>query len=663
MANANDGNHEAGGRAAPPASPQPGTPFDLLQGLTTFLAVALTCLALAWSLDLYRDMGLQLYTEQFLAGTLAIALPLVFLHVPAGAGRERQGAVPWYDLVAAVAGFAASTYAAMRFPELVDRMHLFPVDALVVAFVLVTLIVEGVRRTAGNILAGIIVIFILFGLFGHLVPGMLAGRQTGFSKLALYLAWDPTSILGTPLRIVATIVVAFVFFGVILFKSGGASFFTDLSLVLMGRYRGGPAKIAILASMLFGSISGSVVSNVLTTGSVTIPLMRRGGYRPEDAGAIEAVASTGGQLMPPIMGAAAFLMAEFLQIGYSEVVVAALIPSILYYFVLFLQADLEAARSNLQRVPDEAIPEAGPVLRAGWYFPIPFIVLIVALFLFNYSADAAALVAACIIIAFGALLGYRGERMTPRLLFEALRETGLTVLDIFMIGAAVGIVIGVLNISGLGFGLTLFLVQIAGGNMLVLLGVSALVCIVLGMGLPTVGVYVLLATLVAPALVEVGVEPLAAHMFIMYFGMMSMITPPVAIGAFAAATLTGADAMKTGLAAMRFGWLAFVIPFMFVGSTTLLMQGAPGRIALDFAFALAGAWLVSVAIMGYFQSVLKVPVRLLFGLAGLALLTPISAFSGAHWLNAAGACVFLAALAWRLLFGGQTGSGNTTQGK
>ncbi|MHA1109434.1 MAG: TRAP transporter permease, partial [Alphaproteobacteria bacterium] len=402
----------------------------------------------------------------------------------------------------------------------------------------------------------------------------LQGRPVTFEKLVYYLAWDTSAVLGTPMRIVTTIVIAFLLFGQVLFKSGGSAFFTDIAMVLMGRYRGGPAKISVFASALFGSISGSVVSNVVTTGVITIPLMRNGGYRAHLAGAIEAVASTGGQLMPPIMGAAAFLMAEFLQITYAEVVIAAIIPAVLYYVALFVQADLEAARSGITAIEKDRIPAAAPVLKAGWFFPLPFVVLIAALFWLNYLPETSALLAAAVIVVSAMALGYRGRRLGVLDLIDALRATGIGVLDIVMIGAAAGMVIGCISISGLGFALTQALVLIAGGNLILLLVMAAVVCIILGMGMPTVGVYVLLAALVAPALVEVGILPIAAHMFILYFGMMSMITPPVAIGAYAAATLTGADPLRTGFAAMRFGWLAFVIPFLFVASPTLLMEGS-----------------------------------------------------------------------------------------
>jgi len=624
-----------------------------LDRLAAGLAVLLTLGAVAWATDLFRMVGLVFYTEQYLGGMLAIAIPLVYLAVPAGRGRYRTGRVPWYDGLAAALGVAAGAYAAYRFPILTELVTARPLDGMVTGAVMLVLLTEGLRRTVGTVLTLVVVFFLLFTLVGHLVPGILQGRPVAFGKLVYYLAWDTSAVLGTPMRIVTTIVVAFVLFGQLLFKSGGSAFFTDIAMVLMGRYRGGPAKISVFASALFGSISGSVVSNVVTTGVITIPLMRNGGYRAHLAGAIEAVASTGGQLMPPVMGAAAFLMAEFLQITYAEVIVAALIPAILYYLALFLQADLEAARSGIAAVARERIPAAGPVLRSGWFFPVPFVVLIVALFWLNYLPETAALLAVAVIAVSAMTLGYRGKRLGVADLFDALRGTGFGVLDIIMIGAAAGMVIGCISISGLGFALTQALVLIAGGNLVLLLVMAAVVCIVLGMGMPTVGVYVLLAALVAPALVEVGIQPIAAHMFILYFGMMSMITPPVAIGAYAAATLTGADPLRTGFAAMRFGWLAFVIPFLFVLSPTLLMQGDAGHIVLNAATATLGVWLICMGMMGYFLRPLGIAGRLVFAVAGLALMLPAGVFALAPWLNLAGACVGGAMVAYEFYLRGR----------
>ena len=600
------------------------------------LAILLTLGAILRALDIDRMAGLVLYTEQYLSIILALALPLVYLAVPAGQGRRRQHGIPWYDWVAAVVGLAAAVYTTIRFPVLSELSTMRPIDGLVVGAVLIILLVEGLRRTVGWVLPILVIAFFALALVGDHIPGVLQGSPVSVSKLVYYLAWDSSGTLGTPMRIVSTIVVAFVLFGQVLFKAGGSDFFTDISTVLMGRFRGGPAKISIFASSIFGSISGSTVSNVVTTGVITIPLMRKGGYSSQLAGAIEAVASTGGQLMPPVMGAAAFLMAEFLAVPYTEVILAALVPALLYYFALFLEADLEAARKGLVGVDASQIPPAWSVIKVGWFFPLPFLVLILALFLWNDLPEKAALRAIAVIIIAAIVFGYKGKRLTVRNLIETMEATGLAVLEIIMIGAAAGIIIGILYISGFSFGLTMALVQLAGGNLLLLLLMSAVVCIILGMGMPTVGVYVLLATMVAPALIESGIHPMAAHMFILYFGMMSMITPPVAIGAFAAATLSGADPMRTGYSAMRFGWLAFIIPFMFVASPTLLLEGSAQLVILNVVTAVIGTCLVCVAIVGFLFRNLSFVSRVLLVAAGIGILIPYSSFNHSNMLNVVG---------------------------
>jgi TRAP transporter 4TM/12TM fusion protein len=611
----------------------------MMNAIVSFLAIALTCGAIVRALDIDRMVGLILYTEQYLSIILCLALPLVYLAVPAGKGRRREGKVPLYDALAALVGFLVAVYVAIRFPVLAELTTVRPLDGIIVGAILLVLLIEGLRRTVGAVLPIVVIGFFILALVGHRIPGVLQGSFVPLDKLVYYLAWDSSGVLGIPMRIVTTIVVAFVLFGQILSVSGGSSFFTDIAMVVMGRFRGGPAKISVLASCLFGSISGSAVSNVVTTGVVTIPLMIKGGYPRHLAGAIEAVASTGGQLMPPVMGAAAFLMAEFLSVPYTDVVIAAIIPSLLYYLALFMEADLEAASKGLSRVEESLIPAVGPVLKSGWFFPLPFAVLVFALFWWNDLPEKAALRAVAVIIIFGVLLGYKGKRIRLSALIEALKSTGLNVLEIVMIGAAAGMVIGVLYLSGLSFGLTLALTQLAGGNLFLLLVMTAVVCIILGMGMPTIGVYVLLATMAAPALIEFGIAPMAAHMFIMYFGMMSMITPPVAIAAFAGATLSGSDPMRTGYAAMRFGWLAFVIPFMFIISPTLLMQGNPFLIIFNFITALAGTCLVSMAVIGYFLRRLGFLDRLIFAAAGLALLSPTTSFKLSIVINVLGLIV------------------------
>jgi TRAP transporter 4TM/12TM fusion protein len=603
--------------------------------VTAILAIALTLGAVAWSLGIYQILALSLYEEQFAAAMLAACMALTFLHLPARRDAKRTR-VPWYDWAAAAAGFAAAGYIATRYASIVDLILLGPADAVIAGGVLFVLLLEALRRATGVALPAIIVVFVLYALFADLMPGRMEGRATEWRNLIAYLAFDVNAMLGVPIKIGTTIVVTFILFGNLLSVTGGSRFFTELALLAMGRFRGGSAKIAVLASALFGSISGSAVANVVATGVVTIPMIKRSGYEPHQAGAIEAVASTGGQLMPPVMGAAAFLMAEFLQIPYSEVVLAALVPALLYYAALFIQADLEAARRGITRVPQADIPPAKVVL-PGLHFVLSFVVLIVALFSFNIQPEMAVLGSAVVLVAGALLFGYRGERPKIREMLDAFRVTGLNVIEIILITAGAGFVIGVLSISGLGFNLTLALVQIGAGSLMVLLALSAVVCIVLGMGLPTAGVYVLLAALVAPAMVEVGIKPIAAHLYVMYFGMMSMITPPVAIAAFAAASLARADAWRTGWEACRFGWSAYVVPFLFVLSPTLLLIGPADAVALAIVTATLGIWLASIGVVGYFMRPLGIPLRALFGFAGIMALIPAGAFPGAVWTDIIGA--------------------------
>jgi TRAP transporter 4TM/12TM fusion protein len=608
------------------------------------LAILLVAASVAWAADIYRVFGLVLFMEQFVSGILAISFLLLFISVPARRGRGRP-VPPWYDVVAALAGFAAAGYIATRFVQLGTQMFFAPIDGLIAAIVVIVLSLEGIRRTVGWPLVITVLVFLAYGLFGDIIPGALRARPTDPQQLAYYLAFDSNAILGTPIMVASTIVIAFVLFGNLLIVTGGSSFFTDISLTSMGRYRGGSAKIAVVGSALFGTISGSGVANVVATGVVTIPLMKKAGYPPHQAGAIESCASTGGSLMPPVMGAAAFLMAEFLQISYAEVMLVALVPAILYYAVLFIVTDLEAARAGITRVEEELIPRAASVLRAGWYFPLPFGVLIYTLFSLNLRPEESALYASLTLAACALLFGYKGRRPTLAALVEAVSNTGHAVLDIIMVCCGAGIVIGVLSISGLGFGLTLTLVNVAGHSLLLLLVLAAIVSIVLGMGMPTVAVYVLLAALVAPAIVKAGVLPVAAHLFVLYFGMMSFITPPVAVAAFAAASIAKADPFATGFSAMRFGWAAYIVPFLFVYSPELILIGRPETIAFDIATALAGIWLISAGFVGFALRPLTAIERAMFILAGALLLIPLSLLSVALYLNVVGALLAAALMA------------------
>ena len=598
----------------------PGRLSRPLRALVAVFASLLTLAAIAWAANVYMLLGLALYNEQFLAAVLGLVLPLAYLTSPLKKGDARR--LPWYDGLAAFLGFATSFYVYLDYPRLTNEIAFQPLEALTAAIILLLLIVEGVRRTAGPVLVVILLAFFVYAMWGHLVPGKLVGREIDTKELIIGLALDPQALLGAPLKIGTTVVISFLFLGQVLNLSGGSKFFTGLAMSTMGQYRGGSAKIAVIASSLFGSISGSAVSNVASTGVVTIPLMRDSGYTKESAGAIEAVASTGGQLMPPLMGASAFVMAEFMEIPYADVVLAALLPALLYYLALFVLTDLVAAKTGIEKIDPSQQPKFGPVLRAGWYFPLPFGVLIWDLFGANLLPETSALYATGVLFGFVAIIGYDGQRAGLGLLFRALKETGLSCVELLLIVAVAGLVIGLLNTSGLGFALTYTLVEVGGGNLAMLLFMAALICIILGMGMPTLGVYVLVAALVAPSLIEVGIPPIAAHLFVLYFGMMSMITPPVAIAAFAAASMTRADPMKTGFAAVRFGWLAYMIPFLFILSPGLIMQGSATTILYSFSVTIVGVWLFSIALIGYFVCPLNWTKRLAFMAAGLAAMSP-----------------------------------------
>ncbi len=609
-----------------------GTEPNFSRRLAQVAAFLIPTLCILWNLNLPIHLGIPILTEQLLALMLGLGIAILFLTIRIDGSKG--GTPSLLDYALAAAGFGALLFSSLFYASLLERIADRPIELIVIGGIVVVCVMEGLRRAAGLTLFLIIAIFVAYALLAHLAPGPLVGRQMGVFELVQYIGFDPSAVFGTPLKIAGTIVVLFIFFGTLLFKAGGGEFFTDLALATTGSTRGGAAKIAVVASALFGSISGSAVSNVATTGVITIPLMRRGGYRAEDAGAIEAIASTGGQLTPPIMGAAAFLMAEFLEIPYLAVVTAAILPAVLYYVSIFLQVDLIAARDRITAVDTET-RTLRTIFAEGWHLILPFVILMAALFWLEYSPEYSALMSALSIVVVGLLRPYRGMRLGFGEIIDSFVDTGRSVIELLLIVAAAGFVIGILNITGLGFSLTLLLLQSVGSNMVVLLLVSAAICIVLGMGMPTSGVYVLLAVLIAPAIVEAGIDPIAAHMFILYYGMMSMITPPIALAAFAAAAISKANAMSTGFAAMRIGWVAYVIPFIFVFSPAIMLQGSTADMIADTGRALVGIFAVTVGIVGYLTARLPLWARLALGTAGI-LCMPFHAVHPAWvWINAA----------------------------
>lgn len=605
--------------------------------ITAFL-IPVTCVL--WNLDAPIRLGMAFLTEQYLGVILGLVLATCYFGM---AAETRNPAIALAALVAGFIGLAALGFSVLNFTGIIAELAYRPTHLTFIGAAILLLILEGLRRKAGMTMFLLVVIFLAYALMAHLVPGALQGRRMPIERLVQYVAFDPSALYASPLVVGAVVIILFVFFGNVLFLAGGGSFFTDLALALTGRSRGGSAKIAVVGSALFGSISGSAVSNVVTTGVVTIPLMRRGGYSANDAGAIEAVASTGGQLAPPIMGAAAFLMAEFLEIPYMDVVAAAALPALIYYVALFVQVDLMAARDGITAA-DEDIRPTLKVLAEGWHLLVPFAVLFGALFGFGWGAEDAALLSALSIVIAGTLRPYRGQRVSLKGLLSACVETGQSMVGLILIVAAAGMVIGVLNATGLGFALSLMLVQSVGANAILLLLIAAFICIVLGMGMPTSGVYVLLAALVAPALIEAGIQAIPAHLFILYFGMMSMITPPIALAAFAAATVSGAEPMPTGLAAVKIGWSAFILPFLFVASPSLLGLDGIWPAIRDVSLALIGIYLMSGAIVGHLIRPLGPSMRLAALLIGLVALPVDTANASSALIHGAAGCIAILTL-------------------
>jgi TRAP transporter 4TM/12TM fusion protein len=608
---------------------------DILQALLLICVVA-------WVLDLpRRAFGLAFYTEQLLAVCLGLSLALCFI-----ANKTRAPA--WTDWIGAVVSLAICLYITIRYEPLTYELAMLPTEGIIGSAILLVLVLEATRRTSGGVLVVIILVLAAYVFIGPHLPGDFQTRPVSPERLIVYLGLDVNGMIGSLLAVAVLIVVPFTLMGQVLARTGGAAYFADLAMSGMGHFRGGAAKIAVVGSALFGMISGAAVSNVVAVGIVTIPLMARSGFSRVRAAAIESVGSTGGQLMPPVMGAAAFIMAEFLQVSYGTVVIAAIIPALLYYLALFIHVDLEAAKQRIGAAQVENVPSFLEIVKSGWHFPLPIVFLIATLIypeIFQIPIERAAVYATLMLIVLSMLFGYRGQRVSAREMVRAVLDTGRAALDIVLIGAAAGMVVGTLNVSGISFGLTLQLIALSGENLIVLLLLTALISIILGMGMPTVSVYVLTATLLAPSLVKLGVTPMAAHMYVMYFGMLSMITPPVAIAAYAAANIAQVPGWTTGWAAVMVGWSTFFIPFLFVLEPSLLMEGSLASIAWNFARNTLGIFVGTAAIVGFAFAPLSPVARVCFAVIALMILIPPNAFPGADmldWIGLAGAVVALA---------------------
>jgi TRAP transporter 4TM/12TM fusion protein len=571
-------------------------------------------------LNVPQMFGWLFFNEQYMGLFLALSLFATFILAPASVSAKPDH-VPWYDRVAAIAGLVVGLYIFIEYPKLVDTLGEITQVRVILGLTTILLLAEACRRLVGWPLVIIAAVFVLYAFFAYLFPGEFYGRGWSVSRLATYLYLDANGIFGLPLQVGSSIVLVFILFGEVLNAIGGAAFLSDFAQAVMGRFRGGQAKIAIVSSSLFGNISGSAVANVVVDGAFTIPMMKKAGYPPPQAAAVEAVASTGGQIMPPVMGAAAFLIAEYLQIPYAQVALAALVPAILYYVTLFIQVDLLAARNGIYGLPRGELPRLGSVMRRSAGFVVPLTVLIVWMFFLNRRAEEAGLVATLSALIIGYLTP--GIQIGLGKIFEILSSMGRSMLEIAAITGLAGVVIGILQLTGLGFTLTFTLLNLGQNSAILLLILTAIVSMILGMGMPTTAVYVLLAVLVAPGLAKLGILPIAAHLFIFYFGMLSMITPPVCIASYAAASIAKTDPIKTGWEGMRLCAIAYMVPFLFVFSPSLLLIGHWWEVALSIVTAIIGAILLGVGVVGYLFRPVGAIKRILFLLAAIGLLIPI----------------------------------------
>lgn len=588
--------------------------------LTGFFARLIAAIAITFSV-------FQIYTAGF--GTLdamlqravhlAFALCLIFLLYPARSSWPRDNIHP-IDVVFAILGAAAPMYIVVFYQELVRRAGLVTTLDYIIGIIAIILILDAVRRVVGWPMVCVAITFIAYAIFGRQLPGALAHRGADLPTLVQHLFYTTEGIFGIPLGVSSTFIFLFILFGAFLEKTGLGQLFIDLSNAVAGWAAGGPAKVAVIASALEGTVSGSSVANTAGSGSFTIPMMKKLGYKPEFAGAVEATASTGGQLMPPIMGAAAFLMAEFVGETYFRIVIAAIIPALLYYFGVWTQVHFEAKRLGLRGMSLEELPKIGVVLKERGHLLLPLIALIYLLAK-GYTPMRAALVA--ILLTIGCAMLKKNTRISFFDIIDGLEKGARGALGVVAATACAGIIVGVVTLTGLGLRLGSVLVDFANGNLFLTLIFTMITSIILGMGVPTTANYVITSTIAAPALIMMNVPILAAHMFVFYFGIIADVTPPVALAAFVGAGIAKANPLKTGIQATKLAIAAFLVPYIFVYHPSLLLIDVEAfDIILMVITSIIGIIGVGAGVEGFLYADLSIIERITFFVGGLLLVTP-----------------------------------------
>ena len=595
-----------------------------LSGLSLYAVLALGLVGIAMAINqtfTLRLFGFAPLGSSFLYYLIGIFLAATLLGAPARGADG--GHVPVYDWIMAVLALGCAIYLGIHGLQIIQEGWDLsaPVEATLVSAILLALILEGTRRCGGTPLLLVSLLFGAYPLFADYLPGFLWGTQYSLGETVRAHVMGVESVIGIPMQAVANLVIGFVIFGTALTVLGGGRFFMDFAISLMGRSRGGPAKVAVLSSGILGSLSGSVISNILTTGPITIPTMKRAGYPPHYAAAIESCASTGATLMPPVMGAVAFIMASFLNVPYSQIMVAAVLPALLFYLTLVLQVDAFAAKNGLKGMEPSQVPPLWPVLKDGWPYLFSLLMLIYML-LFMRLESYAPYYATLILIAIAMLR--RKDRLTLLRARQLLLGVTRSVGGLVAILAGVGLVVGGLSYTGVAGAFSRELLLYANGSVPLMLLAGAVTSFVLGMGMTVSACYIFLSILLAPALVQAGLNPMASHLFILYWGMMSYLTPPVALAAITAAGIAQANPTRAGFYAMRLGSVLFVLPFLFVLNPSLILQGDLLHVARAALTALLAVWMIASAQEGYLYRIgtLRPAARVAALIAGAALVYP-----------------------------------------
>ncbi|MCD6363529.1 MAG: TRAP transporter permease [Synergistetes bacterium] len=599
----------------------------LRKGLSPLIAFSISCFYLYTS---YFGSLSPLEQRSILFFSLT---SLTFIIYDIKGRKRKESSIPIYDFIPffLLIAFGIYFFTGVQPEELIQRgvWGTTPVED-VIAWISIFLLLEATRRAVGLPLVIVALLFLSYAFLGPYLPGDLNHKGFTLDELSNFLFWTTEGVFGIPLGACATFVIVFIIFGVFLDKFGAGEFFIKLAYSLTGKIRGGPALTAVVSSGLMGMVSGSAVSNVVTTGAFTIPLMKRIGYDSTFAGAVEAVASTGGQFMPPVMGVAAFVMADMTDIPYWKIAIAAFLPAFLYFFSIGLMVYIEALKKGLKPVSSKDLPSLFKTFMEGWHFIFPVIVLIHYLMVLRYSPSKAGFYTVMTTLGVGVLNSLIRYRKLPlKKMLEGLVEGAMTMIPVTVASATAGIVIGIVSLTGLGVLFSSIIIGLAGGKLFLTLFLTMIACIILGMGVPTTAAYILTAILAVPALLKLNIPTLQAHLFVLYFAVLSFITPPVALSVYAASSIAGTNAMRTGFEAWRLGLAGFIVPYLFVYHPALTLKGSAIEILLTFVWALGCVIALGIILEGWLWNRLKLWER---GLSGLLLFMALREITDIRYL-------------------------------